>query len=129
MAQPDEICDDNVLHVAVELRTTSRIIGDFMLRWREDEHRQGEWAAHLSRRSRAGLRERDLRSAPGACVCDVSASPRRGKVRRSQRRVYSIARESGVDAEAHFIENEFVKGEWTDEVVLALRASEWRGAQ
>jgi len=29
--------------------------------------------------------------------------------------------------EGHFLENEFVKGEWTDEVVCALLAREWRG--
>jgi RimJ/RimL family protein N-acetyltransferase len=29
--------------------------------------------------------------------------------------------------EAHFIENEFVKGEWTDELVFAILASEWNG--
>jgi RimJ/RimL family protein N-acetyltransferase len=29
--------------------------------------------------------------------------------------------------EAHLRENEFVKGEWTDELVYAILASEWRG--
>jgi hypothetical protein len=28
--------------------------------------------------------------------------------------------------EAHFIENEFVKGEWTDELAYAILAPEWR---
>ena len=27
--------------------------------------------------------------------------------------------------EAHLVENEWVKGEWTDEVVYALLAREW----
>jgi RimJ/RimL family protein N-acetyltransferase len=27
--------------------------------------------------------------------------------------------------EAHLRENEFVKGEWTDELVFAMLASEW----
>jgi RimJ/RimL family protein N-acetyltransferase len=30
--------------------------------------------------------------------------------------------------EAHLRENEFVKGEWTDEAVYALLAREWRAA-
>jgi RimJ/RimL family protein N-acetyltransferase len=30
--------------------------------------------------------------------------------------------------EAHFIQNEIVKGEWTDEMVYALTEQEWRGA-
>jgi RimJ/RimL family protein N-acetyltransferase len=32
----------------------------------------------------------------------------------------------GMKREAHLVENEFVKGEWTDEVILALRRDEWR---
>ena len=32
----------------------------------------------------------------------------------------------GMRREAHFIENEFVKGEWTDELAYAVLASEWR---
>ena len=33
------------------------------------------------------------------------------------------------DDEAHLRENEFVKGEWTDELVYALLAREWREAR
>ena len=29
--------------------------------------------------------------------------------------------------EAHLRENEFVKGEWTDEIVYAMTEDEWRG--
>jgi RimJ/RimL family protein N-acetyltransferase len=32
----------------------------------------------------------------------------------------------GMRREAHLIENEFVKGEWTDELVYAVLAPEWR---
>jgi RimJ/RimL family protein N-acetyltransferase len=34
----------------------------------------------------------------------------------------------GMRSEAHLVENEYVKGEWTDEAVYALLASEWRAA-
>jgi RimJ/RimL family protein N-acetyltransferase len=33
----------------------------------------------------------------------------------------------GMRREAHLIENEYVKGEWTDELVYAILAPEWRG--
>jgi len=33
----------------------------------------------------------------------------------------------GMRREANFFENEFVKGEWTDELVYAILAPEWRG--
>lgn len=32
----------------------------------------------------------------------------------------------GMRREAHFVENEFVKGEWTDELAYAILAPEWR---
>ena len=32
----------------------------------------------------------------------------------------------GLRREAHLVQNEFVKGEWTDELVYAVLASEWR---
>jgi RimJ/RimL family protein N-acetyltransferase len=32
----------------------------------------------------------------------------------------------GMRREAHFIQNEYVKGEWTDELVYAILATEWR---
>jgi RimJ/RimL family protein N-acetyltransferase len=35
----------------------------------------------------------------------------------------------GLQREAHLIENEFVKGEWTDEVVLAIRRNQWLARQ
>jgi RimJ/RimL family protein N-acetyltransferase len=31
----------------------------------------------------------------------------------------------GMRREAHIVENEFVKGEWTDELLYALLAREW----
>src|SRR5579863_4641291 len=34
----------------------------------------------------------------------------------------------GMRREAHFVENEFVKGEWTDELAYAILAPEWRAS-
>jgi RimJ/RimL family protein N-acetyltransferase len=35
----------------------------------------------------------------------------------------------GMRQEAHFVENELVKGEWTDELKFAILRSEWRAAR
>jgi RimJ/RimL family protein N-acetyltransferase len=32
----------------------------------------------------------------------------------------------GMRREGHFVENEFVKGEWTDELAYAILVTEWR---
>jgi RimJ/RimL family protein N-acetyltransferase len=45
--RPREIIDKNVMPVAVVLRDTNRLVGDFMLRWTADQHRQGEIGGSL----------------------------------------------------------------------------------
>jgi RimJ/RimL family protein N-acetyltransferase len=36
-----------------------------------------------------------------------------------------LLRRLGLRQEAHFVQNEFLKGEWTDELVFAMLADEW----
>jgi RimJ/RimL family protein N-acetyltransferase len=36
---------------------------------------------------------------------------------------------AGLRREAHLVENEFVKGEWTDELIHAILRSEWAARQ
>jgi len=124
--------EDKVLNVAVELRERSRLIGDFMLRWREDVHRQGEIGGSLNPDSRRqgfateiygellvlAFTHYDLHRVIGRCDARNVASVR-------------SLEKAGLRQEAHFVENEFVKGEWTDEIVMAIRRSEWetRGLQ
>jgi len=40
----------------------------------------------------------------------------------------ALAERLGFRREAHYVENEYVKGEWTDEVVYAVLAREWVSA-
>jgi RimJ/RimL family protein N-acetyltransferase len=124
--RPIDIVDDNVLNVAVTIKGTNRVIGDFMLRWMKNEHRQGEIGGSLHPEFHhqgfasevytellvIGFTLYELHRIVGRCDARNAASVR------SLERV-------GLREEAHFIENEFVKGEWTDEIVMAIRKSEW----
>jgi RimJ/RimL family protein N-acetyltransferase len=47
LQRPRELTDDNVLPVAVVMRQSHHVIGDFILRWDRDEHRQGEIGGSL----------------------------------------------------------------------------------
>ncbi len=119
--------EDNVLNVAVVLREEQRLIGDFILRWRENVHRQGEIGGSLHPHYRGrgyaseiyeallvlAFTEYDLHRVVGRC--DARNDPS----------VRSLAK-AGLRQEAHLVENEFVKGEWTDEIVMAILRSEWR---
>jgi RimJ/RimL family protein N-acetyltransferase len=126
LERPREIIDKNVLPVAVVLRTEKRLIGDFVLRWTANEHRQGEIGGSLhpdvhgrglaaevyGELVRIGFIDYDLHRITARCDARNAASIR-------------SLEKAGLRQEAHLIENEFVKGEWTDEVILALRREVW----
>jgi RimJ/RimL family protein N-acetyltransferase len=38
----------------------------------------------------------------------------------------NLLKRLGMRQEAHFVSNEFIKGEWTDELVFAMLADEWK---
>jgi RimJ/RimL family protein N-acetyltransferase len=126
LQRPQEIIDENVLPVAVVYNETNRVIGDFMLRWITNEHLQGEMGGSLNPKYRGrglaveiygellriGFTQYSLHRIVGRC--DGRNAPS----------IRSLEK-SGLHHEAHFVENEFVKGEWTDEVVLAIRREQW----
>jgi RimJ/RimL family protein N-acetyltransferase len=128
LQRPKEIVDENVLPVAVVFKETGRVIGDFMLRWKNDEHRQGEMGGSLNPQYHGrglaveiyrellpiGFTQYSLHRIVGRCDGRNAASIR-------------SLEKAGLHREAHFVENEFVKGEWTDEVVLAIRREQWGG--
>jgi RimJ/RimL family protein N-acetyltransferase len=127
LGRPDDVIEKNVLPIAVVLRANNRLVGDFVLRWSVNEHRQGEIGGSLHPDVHGqgfatevydvllsmGFFEYDLHRIVGRCDARNVASIR------SLEKV-------GMRQEAHLVENEFVKGEWTDEVILAIRRDEWR---
>jgi RimJ/RimL family protein N-acetyltransferase len=122
----EEVADEHVLRIAVELRDTSRLIGDFMLHWKENQHRQGEMGGSLH----PDYHGQGYASEIYVALMELAFSTyglHRVVGRCDARNMASIRslEKAGLRREAHFIENEFVKGGWTDEVVLAIRASEW----
>jgi RimJ/RimL family protein N-acetyltransferase len=122
----EELEEDNVINVSVERRGERGVVGDFMLHWKENEHRQGEiggslhpdvhgrgYATEIYGALLALAFERyQLHRVVGRCDGRNTASIR-------------SLEKAGLHQEAHLIENEFVKGEWTDEVIMAIRRSEW----
>jgi RimJ/RimL family protein N-acetyltransferase len=130
MSTSGEDDEDQLLRVAVELKDPRVLIGDFMLRWRNDVHRQGEFGGSLHPRYHGqgfatevyrGLLElafdrHDLHRVYGQCDARNIASVR-------------SLEKAGLRREAHLVENEYVKGEWTDEIVLAILQREWRATE
>ncbi|HEV7935363.1 MAG TPA: GNAT family N-acetyltransferase [Actinomadura sp.] len=118
------------LILAVVLPETGAVIGDVLLRWTSREHRQGEigyifhpahggkgYATEATRvMLRLGFEELGLHRIIGRLDGRNSASAR-------------VLERLGMRREAHLVQNEFDKGEWTDEVVYALLEEEWRHAR
>jgi RimJ/RimL family protein N-acetyltransferase len=114
------------LVLAALLRETGELVGDVNLQWLSEEHEQGELgfvfnpayqgqgyareaAAEMLRLGFEGL---GLHRIIGRCDGRNEASAR-------------LMAKLGMRREAHFVENEMVKGEWTDELVYAMLAAEW----
>jgi RimJ/RimL family protein N-acetyltransferase len=115
------------LTLAVVLPQTGRMIGDVMLLWRSREHRQGEigyifhpdhggkgYATEAAEvMLRLGFEDLGLHRIIGCIDARNDASAR-------------VLQRLGMRREAHFIQNEIIKGEWTDEIVYAILEPEWR---
>ena len=115
------------LTLAVVLPETAAVIGDVVLFWTSREHRQGEigyifhpdqsgkgYATEAAREMlRLGFEGLGLHRIVGRLDARNTASAR-------------VLERLGMRREAHFVQNEMVKGEWTDEIVYALLEDEWR---
>jgi RimJ/RimL family protein N-acetyltransferase len=121
-----ELEEKNIINVAIERRDRSGVIGHFMLSWEEKEHRQGDIGGFLHPDVHGQGYAMEIYEALLTLAFD-DYHLHRVVGRCDGRNTASIRslEKSGLREEAHLIENEFVKGEWTDEVIMAIRRSEW----
>jgi RimJ/RimL family protein N-acetyltransferase len=103
------------------------LIGEVNLRWLSAEHGSGELGFIFDPRHhghgyareasvevlRMGFEQMGLHRIIGRADARNTASAK-------------LMERLGMRREAHFVKNEIVKGEWTDEVVYAMLAEEWR---
>jgi RimJ/RimL family protein N-acetyltransferase len=116
----------DALRLAGVLQGPGTLIGDFSLQLVSREHQQGEigFVMHPDHHGRGyateasalllrlGFDELGLHRIVGRCDARNGASAR-------------LMERLGMRREAHLRENEFVKGEWCDELVYAMLATEW----
>ncbi|GGN54878.1 N-acetyltransferase [Streptomyces kronopolitis] len=120
----------DVLQFAVVVRASGILVGDVTFVWKSREHRQGgigyvfhpDHAGHgyATEASRAllrlGFEELGLHRVQAELDGRNTASAR-------------VLERLGMRREGHLRENEFLDGEWADEVVYAMLAREWRARQ
>jgi RimJ/RimL family protein N-acetyltransferase len=116
--------EEDIIVLAVELDGT--VIGDVNISWRSVEHQTAEFGFvfHPDYHGRGYAGEAAVEMLK--LGFDVMRLHR--IIGRADGRNTASARlmeKLGLRREAHFVQNEIVKGEWTDEVVYAMLASEW----
>jgi len=114
------------LSPAIVLRETGRLIGQCTLLYTSAEHGQGEigylvdpkyhrqgYATETARELlRLGFEGLKLHRIAGRCDARNIGSA-------------GVLAATGMRKEAHLVQNAFYKGEWTDELVYAMLATEW----
>lgn len=125
MTAIDDECD--ALRLAVLLKDSGQLIGDFSLRLRSREHRQGEigFMFHPDHHGKGyateagaavlglGFETVGLHRVAGSCDARNAASAH-------------LMERLGMRLEATLRETEYVKGVWCDELIYAMLAGEWR---
>ena len=121
---------DKAITLVAELAQTGELVGDCMLFWRSREHEQGEVgyvfnpAYHgrglateaVGALLRLGFEGLGLHRIAGHLDARNTASAR-------------VIERAGMRREAHLVENEFVKGEWADELIYGILRREWEARQ
>jgi len=119
--------DGDWLSAAVEVRDTGQLVGDCALQLVSREHRLGEIGflfdpAHQGR----GYATEAARAFLGIAFDDFRLHRVIGRVEPRNGPSTRVLEKLGMRCEAHFVENELIKGEWQSELVYALLEREWR---
>lgn len=114
------------LILGVELAETGRVIGDVMLFFASAEHRCGEvgWVFHPGH-SGHGYATEAAHAVLHLAFDHLGLHRVTARVDARNASSLRLAERLGMRREAHLVENEWFKGAWSDEIVLALLEREW----
>ena len=116
--------------LVADLAQTGELVGDCVLFWRSKEHEQGEvgYVLNPAYRGRGlateaveallrlGFEELGLHRVAARCDARNTASAR-------------VMERAGMRREAHLVQSQFIKNEWTDELIYAILRTEWAARQ
>jgi len=117
-----------VVNMIIELARTGDLVGDCALFWRSEGQAEVGYVLHPAHHGhgyatetvgallRLGFEDLGLHRVAARCDARNTASAR-------------VMERAGMRREAHLVQSEFIKGEWTDELIYAILRSEWAAAQ
>jgi RimJ/RimL family protein N-acetyltransferase len=114
------------MNLAVEVTATGEVVGDVGLCWMSDDHRHAEigYAFHPDHRGH-GYATEAAAAMVDLAFTGLGAHRVAGNLDSRNQPSAALLERLGMRREAHLVENEWVKGEWTDEVIYAVLAQEW----
>jgi len=114
------------LCLAAELAATGQLVGDCTLFWLSRAHSQGEigFIFHPAFQGR-GLAAEAAAAMLRLGFEGLGLHRIMGRCDGRNRRSAMVMERIGMRREAHLVENEFVKGEWTDELIYAILRRDW----
>ena len=116
--------------LGVVRRDTGEFIGDVLLFWRSAEHRGGELGYQFNRGHYGQGFATEAAAAMLAVAFDVLDFHRViGRIDARNPASGRVLEKIGMRQEAYLRENEWFKGQWSDEIDFAILAAEWRAAR
>jgi RimJ/RimL family protein N-acetyltransferase len=120
------LAEDDWLGAAVIERETGHFVGDMSLHWVSEQHKTGEIGFILDPDHQGRGYATEAAGALLGFAFDGMGFHR--VIGRTEARNVASARvleKLGMRLEAHLVENEWVKGEWSSELVYAMLEHEW----
>ena len=120
----------DAVDLAVIVRESGVLAGSTSLTWIDSEHRQGEIGFILDPAQHGnGYATEAARALLRLAFEELRLHRVYGRLDARNAASAGVLERLGMRREAHLVENEHVKGEWTDEVVYALLDREWRAVR
>jgi RimJ/RimL family protein N-acetyltransferase len=119
--------EGDVITLAIVPDDVGYVVGDVTLMWHSEVHQAGEigFMLHSAHQGKGYAREASvplLRLGFEQLDLHRIAGRLDGRNEASAKVLAGL----GMRREAHLLENEWIKGEWTDEIVYAMLQDEWR---
>jgi RimJ/RimL family protein N-acetyltransferase len=118
--------EGDILNVAVTLAAGGPVIGDLMVRYASAAHQQAEigYVFHPDAQGQ-GLATEAMRLVVDRAFAGLGLHRVYGRIDARNTASARVLERLGMRREAHLVQNEWVKGEWTDEVIYGVLADEW----
>jgi RimJ/RimL family protein N-acetyltransferase len=121
------VSEGDFLALAAESKETGAVVGDFTLGLFSREHAGGElgYIIHPDHQGR-GYATEGGRAVLSIAFEELGLHRMIGRLEPRNVASARVLEKLGMRREAHFVENEYLKGEWQSEAVYAILDREWR---